>query len=142
MKHAQLQALGREFDVLSMKESEKVDDYFSKTLTITNKMKVHGERMAQNVIVEKILRSMTPRFNYMVFSNEESNNLTTMTIDELQSSFLVHVQRMHGQKEEEYALKVTNTERFGVKDEYNFEKSKEVYQRSVGKGLEWKEATL
>nr|KYP56097.1 hypothetical protein KK1_002328 [Cajanus cajan] len=37
---------------------------------------------------------MTPQFNYVVCSIEESNNLDTMTIDELQSSLLVHKQRM------------------------------------------------
>lgn len=121
VKRAQLQALRREFEVLGMKESEKVDEYFARTLTIANKMKAHGERMSQNVIVEKILRSMTPKFNYVVCSIEESNNLTTMTIDELQSSLLVHEQRMQGQKEEEHALKVTDTERFGGRDEYKFE---------------------
>lgn len=37
------------------------------------------------MIVEKILRSMTPKFNYVVCSIEESN-VTTMRIDDLQSS--------------------------------------------------------
>ena len=42
-----------------MKEGEKVDEYFARTLTIANKMKAHGERMEQCVIIEKILRTMT-----------------------------------------------------------------------------------
>ena len=120
MKRAQLQALKREFEILGMKEGEKVDDYFSRTLTIANKMKAQGERMEQTVIVEKILRSMTSKFNYVVCSIEESNNLSTMSIDELQSSLLVHEQRMW-QREEEQVLKVTNAEKFGVRDEYRSE---------------------
>lgn len=110
VKRAQLQALRREFEILGMKEGEKVDDYFARTLTIANKMKAHGEIMEQNVIVEKILRSMTPRFNYVVCSIEESNDLTTMSIDELQSSLLVHEQRMRGHLEEEHALKISSNE--------------------------------
>ena len=90
VKRAQLQALRQEFEILQMKEGEKVDEYFARALTIANKMKVHEERMGQNVIVEKILRSMTPMFDYVVCSIEESNNVDTMTIDELQSSLLVH----------------------------------------------------
>ena len=45
VKRAQLRALRREFEVLQMKEGEKVDQYFSWTLTIVNKMKAHGEKM-------------------------------------------------------------------------------------------------
>ena len=109
VKRAQLQALRREFEVLGMKEGEKVDDYFARTLTIANKMKVHGEKMEQQVVVEKILRSMTSKFNYVVCSIEESNDPSIMSIDELQSSLLVHEQMMQGQKEEEHALNITNS---------------------------------
>lgn len=108
VKRAQLQALRREFEILGMKDGESVDEYFTRTLTIANKMKTHGERMEQTVIVEKILRSMTAKFNYVVCSIEESNNVSTLSIDELQNSLLVHEQRMKGYKEEEQALKVTN----------------------------------
>lgn len=111
VKRAQLQALRREFEVLGVKEGDSVDDYFARTLAIANKMKAHGERMGENFIVEKILRSMTARFNYVVSSIEESNNVETLTIDELQSSLLVHEQRMKGHREEEQALKVTNAGR-------------------------------
>ncbi|WKA06778.1 hypothetical protein VitviT2T_024662 [Vitis vinifera] len=107
VKRAQLQALRREFEVLQMKEGESVDEYFARTLTIVNKMKIHGESMKQVVIIEKILRSMTSRFDYVVCSVEESNDLDTLTIDELQSSLLVHEQRMNGHGRDEQALKVT-----------------------------------
>ncbi|XP_068653841.1 uncharacterized protein [Aristolochia californica] len=57
----------------------------------------------QVMIIEKILRSMTSRFDYVVCSIEESNNLDTLTIDELHSSLLVHEQRMnaHGRGDEQ-----------------------------------------
>ena len=61
----------------------------------------------------KILRSMIPKFNYVVCSIEESNNLDTMTIDELQSSLLVHEQRMVCHEEEEQALQITHEDRGG-----------------------------
>jgi hypothetical protein len=56
-------------------------------------MKAHGEKMEQSVIIEKILRSMTLKFNYVVCLIEKSNDLSTMTIDEFQSSLLFHEQR-------------------------------------------------
>ena len=121
VKRAQLQALRREFEILGMKEGEKVNEYFARTLIIANKMKTHGEKMEQSVIIEKILRSMTLKFNYVVCSIEESNDLSTMTIDELQSSLLVHEQRMHGQKEEEHVLNIVNSENDRGRGEYKFE---------------------
>lgn len=113
VKGAQLQALRRDFEILGMKEGESVDEYFARTLVVANKMKAHGKRMEETMIIEKIFRSMTARFNYVVCSIEESNNVTTLTTDELQSSLLVHEQRMKGQREEEQALKVTNAGRNG-----------------------------
>ena len=91
-----------------MKEGESVDEYFARTLAIANKMKIHGESMGQLLIVEKIIRSQTSKFHYVVCSIEESNDLDTLTIDELQSSMLVHEQRMKRHGGDEQALKVTH----------------------------------
>jgi len=46
-------------------------------------MKACGECMPEDIIGAKILQSMTLKFNYVGCSIEESNNLDTMTIDEL-----------------------------------------------------------
>lgn len=116
VKRAQLQALRKEFEVLQMKGGEKVEEYFARTLTIVNKMKIYGENITQVMIVEKILRSMTSRFDYVVCSVEESNNLDSLTVDELQSSLLVHEQRMNshgGDTRDEQALKVSHEEQNG-----------------------------
>jgi hypothetical protein len=93
-----------------MKDNDSVDEFFTRTLTIANKMTAHGERLTKGQIVEKILRSMTSRFEYVVCSIEESHDVTTMSIDELQSSLLVHEERMkiHRAKDEEQALKISN----------------------------------
>ncbi|GAU44223.1 hypothetical protein TSUD_399870 [Trifolium subterraneum] len=110
VKRAQLQSLRREFEVLWMKDDESVNDFFSITLVIANKMTTHGESLTQSQIVEKILRSMTAKFEYVVCSIEQSSDTTTMSIDELQSSLLVQEGRMnhHKAKQEEQALTITN----------------------------------
>jgi hypothetical protein len=59
-------------------------------MVIVNKMRTHGDKTEDVIIVEKILRSMTPKFNFVVCSIEESNNIEELSIDELQSSLLVH----------------------------------------------------
>lgn len=47
----------------------------------------------------------------MVCSIEESNDLGTLSIDELRGSLLVHEGRMNGPKEEEQVLKLSYDER-------------------------------
>jgi len=117
VKRAQLQALRKEFEILAMKEGETIDDYFTRTLSIANKMTTNAEKMDQTLVVEKILRSLTSKFNYVVCSIEESNDVTTLSIDELQSSLLVQEQRMKSQNQDfdaEQALKFSNGGRGSV----------------------------
>ncbi|KAF1899788.1 hypothetical protein Lal_00019920 [Lupinus albus] len=68
VKRAQLQALRRDFKTLQMKESETVTDYCSRVMGIANNMRIYGEKMGNTLIVEKILRSLTPKFDYVVCS--------------------------------------------------------------------------
>lgn len=82
-KRQQLQALCTEFEALRMKTGESVTYYFSRTRAIVNKMRIHGDKTEDVTIVEKILRSMTPKFNYVVCSIEESKDVDTLSLDEL-----------------------------------------------------------
>jgi hypothetical protein len=106
-KRQQLQALRSEFETLRMKSGESVTNYFSRTMVIVNKMRTHGDKTEDVIIVEKILRSMTPKFNFVVCSIEESNNIEELSIDELQSSLLVHEQKISQQDKEEQLLKAS-----------------------------------
>lgn len=45
-----------------------------------------GEPMDDVKIVEKILRSLTENFNFVVCSIEESKDIDRLTVDELQAS--------------------------------------------------------
>ncbi|XP_075481356.1 uncharacterized protein LOC142522083 [Primulina tabacum] len=113
VKRAHLQALRKEFEILHMKTGESVNEYFARTLAIANKMKANGENKGDVAVVEKILRSMTPKFDYVVCSIEESKNIDILTIDELQSSLFVHEQRMRSHEEEEHALKISHGDQLG-----------------------------
>lgn len=78
VKWSHLQALRREFETLEMKVREGVSEYFSRLLSVANKMRMYGENM-QDVkvlekILEKILRSLSEKFNYVVCSIEESKD--------------------------------------------------------------------
>ena len=114
VKRSILQALRRDFETLEMKSGECITHYFSRVMLVSNKMRFHGEQMREVTIVEKILRSLTDNFNYIVCSIKESKDTDTLTIDELQSSLIVHEQKFHKKPVEEQALKVTTYERIGV----------------------------
>lgn len=86
VKRTHLQSLRREFEVLGMRETEIVDEYFARTLAIANIMTAHGDKLEQVTVVEKFLRLISTKFSYVVCSVEESNNVTTFSINELQSN--------------------------------------------------------
>ena len=66
VKRSQIQALRKDFETLYMKEGESVNSYFGRTLKVAKSMKACGENMKENIIIKKILRSMTAKFNYIV----------------------------------------------------------------------------
>ncbi|XP_024984103.1 uncharacterized protein LOC112520030 [Cynara cardunculus var. scolymus] len=113
VKRAQLQALRRDFEVLQMQEGEAVTDYYARAMGITNNMRIHGEKMNDTTIVEKLLRSLTSKFDYVVCSIEESNDPDELSLDKLQSSLLVHEQKLKRRFiVEEQALKVSTASYF------------------------------
>ena len=111
VKHSILQALRKEWETLEMKVGETVSDYFARVMSVANKMR--GEQMTDVTIVEKILRSLTEKFNYIVCSIEESKDIDQLSVDELQSLLIVHEQKFYKRNGEEQALKVTFEDRVG-----------------------------
>ena len=107
VKRAQLQALRRDFEVLEMKIGESVTDYFFRVMVVANDMRNYGEDMQDVKIVEKILSTLTDKFNYIVCSIEESKDIDLLSVDELQSSLIVHEQKFQRTNSEDQALKVT-----------------------------------
>ncbi|KAK1433672.1 hypothetical protein QVD17_10587 [Tagetes erecta] len=111
VKKSMLQKLRRDFEVLEMKDSETIPEYFGRVLTVANQMRSNGETMPDVKIVEKILRTLTEKYLFVVVSIEESKDIEKMSIDELQSTLIVHEQKFKRPgKEEEQVLKVNYEE--------------------------------
>lgn len=69
-----------------MKIGETIADYFTRVQTMVNQMKRNGVKLDDERVMEKILRSLTPKFKYVVTAIEESKDMSAISIDEL----LVH----------------------------------------------------
>lgn len=60
VKKVKLKFLHKKYKNLNMKKNEKVPDYISKLIVVTNEMKSYGETLFEQVIIEKVLRSLNP----------------------------------------------------------------------------------
>ena len=81
VKTSKLQILRRDFESLSLKDSENVDTFYTKVVGLINQLKSHGEAIEYQRVVEKILRSLLPRFETLVVTLEEHTDMSFFTID-------------------------------------------------------------
>ncbi|XP_039144872.1 uncharacterized protein LOC120282179 [Dioscorea cayenensis subsp. rotundata] len=100
-----------------MKHNEAVQEFISRILAIIDKMWAFGDAIIDQMIVAKVLRSLTPRFDHVVAATKESKDLTQFSIGELSGSLQAHEVRMNksAEKSEEKAFQVktdTITKRF------------------------------
>ncbi|XP_019433216.1 PREDICTED: uncharacterized protein LOC109340097 [Lupinus angustifolius] len=103
IKKVKLQQLRRQYELLQMEESDSVAEYMTKILTLTIKMRSCGKVLKEKSIVEKVLRTLTCKYDHIVVAIEESKNLEELKIEELQASLESH----------ELRLKERNLERIG-----------------------------
>ncbi|XP_042415451.1 uncharacterized protein LOC122004665 [Zingiber officinale] len=93
-KSIRLQILRGEFESLEMKESENVSDYFTRVLVIVNQLRRNDDNIEDSRVIEKILHSLEPRYDYVVAAIEESKDVKEMKVQELLSSLQAHEARM------------------------------------------------
>ena len=85
-----LKTLRRDFKTLSMKPDMSVQDYFSCISIPINQMRIYGENISKQNIVEKILRCLPSAFDYFVVAIEEPRDLSTFNENELLGSLVSH----------------------------------------------------
>lgn len=60
VKKVTLQSLRKQYENFNMKYNKKIPDYISKVILITNEMESYGGTLSKQVIIEKVLRYLTP----------------------------------------------------------------------------------
>jgi len=107
VKSLRLQLLTTKFENLKMMEDENIQDYYLNILDIANSFDSLGEKISDEKLVRKILRSLPKRFDMKVIAIEEAQDIPSMKADELIGS-LQTFELANGYKKKNIAF-VSNT---------------------------------
>ena len=83
LKKVRLQMMRRQYKFMQMENNEKIAGLFNRNITHTNAMKNYGENISDQLIVEKIMRTLNPKFDHIVVAIEESKKLEELKVEEL-----------------------------------------------------------
>jgi hypothetical protein len=78
-----------------MTESKNVDQFMTRVMGIVNQIRLTRETITEQLIVEKILRSLPKKFEMVVTTILESKDLSSFSTDELIGSLVTHETRLH-----------------------------------------------
>ncbi|GJV56854.1 hypothetical protein Tco_1457859 [Tanacetum coccineum] len=71
-------------------EEESIDNAFAKFNTIITSLKAHDESFSSKNCVRKFLRALHPKWRAKVTTIKESNNITSLSLDELIGNLKVY----------------------------------------------------
>ncbi|KAK2392554.1 gag-protease polyprotein [Trifolium repens] len=83
VKMSRLQLLTTKFENLRMKEDESVHDFHMNVIDFANSFDSLGEKIPEEKLVRKILRSLPRKFNMKVTAIKEAQDISSMKVDEL-----------------------------------------------------------
>ena len=86
VKSSRLQLLYTKFENLRMQEEETIYDFHMNILDLANSFDSLGERLSDEKMVRKILRSLPKRFDMKVTAIEESQDIASMKVEEVVDS--------------------------------------------------------
>src|SRR6266487_3587500 len=112
VKISRLQNLTRKFENLRMKEDESVHNFYMNVMDFSNSFDDLGEKLRDEKIVRKILRSLTKKFDMKVIAMEEAQDISTMKVDELIGSLQTYESSVNErlEKKNKSIAFVSNTE--------------------------------
>eukprot|EP00253_Pinus_taeda_P009676 PITA_09676 len=135
VKRAKLQTLRIQYENLKMYNDESVANYFLCVDEIVNCMKNLGEEIREAVVIEKVLRSLSPRFESKVSAIEEKENLQHLKMSQLHGILTAYEMRKGGGPSDrrEAAFKASGKGEYyesGEEEESNFVRN---LQRGIGR---------
>ncbi|KAA8522035.1 hypothetical protein F0562_012651 [Nyssa sinensis] len=89
-----LQNLFEDFETIKMKENETLNDFSTRYSELVNQMKTFGEDISDARIFEKILISLSEKFDAIVAVVEETKDISKLSMQELMGSLKSYEQRL------------------------------------------------
>nr|GEZ78439.1 hypothetical protein [Tanacetum cinerariifolium] len=99
VKTAKVQTLKAEFETLSMKDTEIIDDFGMKVNNIVSNIPALGEKVEEAYVVKKLLRAVSSKFLQIASTIEQFADLDNMTVEEVIGRLKSHEERVRGQSE-------------------------------------------
>lgn len=87
--------LKKSFQTLQMQDSESIQCYCSRVITIVNYIQRLGYKLSEDEVVSKVLRSLAPKFDYVVMATEECKDTSKISLDDLNGSLQAHEIRVN-----------------------------------------------
>ncbi|KAM1171418.1 hypothetical protein ACFX2G_022143 [Malus domestica] len=115
-----------------MKRSESISDYFSRVLAVSNQLKRNREKLEDVRIMEKILRSLDPKFEHIVVTIEETKNLEEISVEQLMGSLQAYEEKHKKRQGNDEQLLKTRVQ--PKKKEESLDNERSQYERSRGRG--------
>jgi hypothetical protein len=115
VKKVRLQSLRLDFEKMEMKENEGIRNYFTRVNSVVNQMASNDETLENERIVQKVLRSLPQKFDYVVVAIEESKDVSTLSVEDLQGRLEAHEIKINrrnpppSQPDKALTSQVTNT---------------------------------
>ncbi|GAU38671.1 hypothetical protein TSUD_292530 [Trifolium subterraneum] len=88
-----------------MDENESIAEYFNKIINITNQMKSCGSTVSDGDMVEKVIGTLSSKFDYIIVAIMEAKDVSTMKLEELQCSLESHEQRINARAKNRTLIK-------------------------------------
>ncbi|XP_074326598.1 uncharacterized protein LOC141664540 [Apium graveolens] len=95
VRQAKAQTRKREFESLSMKYGEQLDDFYMKLHGQVTNIQALGEKMEESYVVKKLLRAILQISSAL----EQFGNLEEMSVEEVVGSLKAHEERLRGTSE-------------------------------------------
>ena len=100
VKKVKIQTLKREFEMLTMREEDSVADFAAKLTRLVAHMWSLGEKIAEGIIVSKLLCATPAKYDPITSSMEQFGGIDTMTLDEAIGSLKIHEDKFRDREEE------------------------------------------
>lgn len=93
LKRAKLQTYRIQYETLKMHEDERITNVFLGVDRIVKTMDSLGDEIMETIIVENILRSLTPKFDSKVFTIKEMQDFNNLTLEHLHRILITYEMR-------------------------------------------------